>query len=423
MDKQVKSDILQRRISKQEEGDYITLPFLVPSSVEKVEIELRITDSEENVIDLGLESPDEIKGWSGGARKHVFICEDRATPGYIPGPITSGGWGVMLNAYRISIEGCQVEIDVQLHFKSWRWEKGDLHLHSNHSDGAYHLQELLAHVKEAGLSFLALTDHNTFSQNTSYPTEHDIAVIPGVELTTNHGHCNFYGVNQPFRDFRCSSQEGVASVIEEGRANHALVSCNHPHCDYCWWEWGIEQYDFKVIEIWNGYWREANKRTLDWWHNQLCEGKKIVAIGGSDKHGPHQLLRYGGPTTWIYTQALESDALVKGIENGTVSLASHPYAPFLDLVIEDTPMGGTKKGDELTDDSVLSCTIHGSIQGYLRIYSSDGLEVEEKVECQDKTYTFPVHKNSLFYRAELWGDDDQLQEVTPQSISNPVYIR
>src|SRR5699024_7449818 len=112
---------------------------------------------------------------------------------------------VLLGAYDISQKGCNVKLTIEFTEKSYRWLGGDLHLHSIHSDGTYTIEENIQNIKSHDLDFMALTDHNTVSQNVERPLNTDLTLIPGMELTTNKGHLNLLGVVDPIKDFRVNS--------------------------------------------------------------------------------------------------------------------------------------------------------------------------------------------------------------------------
>lgn len=66
----------------------------------------------------------------------------------------------------------------------------DLHFHSIHSDGKLSVPELAALIKNKGLKYCSLTDHDTITGTNELKKclrGCDIAVIPGVELTALHG--------------------------------------------------------------------------------------------------------------------------------------------------------------------------------------------------------------------------------------------
>ena len=67
----------------------------------------------------------------------------------------------------------------------------DLHIHTNFSDGTFSPAEVIRYAKEAGLSCVAICDHDSVSAIAPAIEEakkHSIEVIPGVELTVEmHG--------------------------------------------------------------------------------------------------------------------------------------------------------------------------------------------------------------------------------------------
>ena len=65
----------------------------------------------------------------------------------------------------------------------------DLHTHSTFSDGTDTPTELIKKAEQAGLSAIALTDHNSISGLTEFlnaAKESDVIVIPGIEFSTEH---------------------------------------------------------------------------------------------------------------------------------------------------------------------------------------------------------------------------------------------
>jgi 3',5'-nucleoside bisphosphate phosphatase len=64
--------------------------------------------------------------------------------------------------------------------------KADLHTHTNASDGALTPKELILKAKSKGLKTVSITDHDTikgYLQAVPYAAEHDIELLPGVEIT------------------------------------------------------------------------------------------------------------------------------------------------------------------------------------------------------------------------------------------------
>ena len=85
----------------------------------------------------------------------------------------------------------------------------DLHMHTTFSDGRLTPEELLAAAKTAGLSYMAITDHDTVEgisylyENGLYPCK-GIHIIPGIEFSAHHPtteiHILGYNVDIYYRD-------------------------------------------------------------------------------------------------------------------------------------------------------------------------------------------------------------------------------
>src|ERR1700744_153611 len=149
------------------------LPFDVPPGGQRI----RVTTSHsnfvggvaKNVLDQGIFGPAGydlgnaagFRGWSGGARDSFEISSNYATPGYLAGPIEPGTWGVALGPVGLSPWGmtwkehvtmargeplpeCEpaVALPPPRSVSGARWYRGDLHLHTVHSDGRRDLGEL-----------------------------------------------------------------------------------------------------------------------------------------------------------------------------------------------------------------------------------------------------------------------------------------
>ncbi len=141
----------------------------------------------------------------------------------------------------------------------------DLHLHTTHSDGSYSTREVMAFAKQAGLTALAITDHDIVEgipEATAIGEELGIEVIPGVEISSRLGeselHILGYFLNwtdpllaqrlQTLRDSRHLrnpkivqrlNELGVPITYEEVRALAGTESVGRPHIARLLMEKGI----------------------------------------------------------------------------------------------------------------------------------------------------------------------------------------
>jgi predicted metal-dependent phosphoesterase TrpH len=71
----------------------------------------------------------------------------------------------------------------------------DLHLHTTHSDGSFSTREVMAFAKQAGLTALAITDHDIvegIAEATAIGAELGIEVVPGVEISSRLGESELH---------------------------------------------------------------------------------------------------------------------------------------------------------------------------------------------------------------------------------------
>ena len=96
---------------------------------------------------------------------------------------------------------------------------GDLHTHTNFSDGSYSPEELVAAAKKIGLHYLSVTDHDTIDgirhlyENGLYPGR-GINIIPGVELSANHPVRDIHIVGYNIDIYNEALLEVIDKIIE-----------------------------------------------------------------------------------------------------------------------------------------------------------------------------------------------------------------
>lgn len=402
------------------EGGYLELPFDCPRDASTLHVAIEVHAAEGAVVDFGVLDPGGVRGWSGGTRREAVIGLAQATPGYRPGPLTEGRWAVLLGAYRIPDGGCEVTARVRYLDLQPRWLRGDLHVHTLHSDGADAPWQVAEAIAGLGLDFVALTDHNTATAAQSFPVREDVFAIPGMEWTTREGHCNLLGTARPLRDFRVASPAQALRRIEEARAEGAFVSVSHPFddsCKGCAWGWGLDL-PIDALEVWSGPWRPCNQAALAWWQGELAQGRRLPAIGGSDRHAPHPFVRYGMPTNWVLAGAPTADGVLAALRSGHVALSVDPEGPLLDL-----RCGPFMQGDLVSAGGPRLVELRATVRAgdRLRLYSERGLEREEVLDEPDLYLRFAAD-GRRFWRAELWRWFQEVRWELPAALSNPIYF-
>lgn len=104
----------------------------------------------------------------------------------------------------------------------------DLHLHTTHSDGSCTPTELIGLAHEAGVTTLAITDHDIMtgiSEARIAADQYEIEIIPGVEISSIMGNSELHilgyfldwqdaGLNERFKTLRDSRHRRNPQIIE-----------------------------------------------------------------------------------------------------------------------------------------------------------------------------------------------------------------
>ncbi|MEQ8221528.1 MAG: CehA/McbA family metallohydrolase [Candidatus Eremiobacterota bacterium] len=154
------------------------------------------------------------------------------------------------------------------------WYKGQLHCHTDNSDGKNDPEEVVEAYKEAGYNFIAITDHNFITPD---PLIEGITFISGVEETLKR-HLVAINVEKRYEgkdiqeclDFHFNDKSMIFIAHPEWRKRYIMCSKE------------VNSYNnFNFIEVFNtgiGYSAE------DPWDFLLSNGRKIFALATDDCH-------------------------------------------------------------------------------------------------------------------------------------------
>ena len=271
-------------IRPEQKGTCVDVNFPVAENTRSVTMQVEYPmEFPKCVIQPSLYGPNGLRGCCAVQKTGCTVSAEFASPGFCAAPIEAGQWRVALSVAAIQ-QATEVKVCVTTQPEAPAWYKADLHMHGRHSDGGYTEEETIELCRAAGLQVIALTDHNSVTQNVFQKTEEGILRIPGYEWTTRLGHCNFLGVERPVKDFAAAGPQQAVERLEEARENGALIILNHPGDRLGGWKVGTEGVPFDGYEVWNGPWRDTNDNSLALWQEMLAHGRKVPAVGGSDTH-------------------------------------------------------------------------------------------------------------------------------------------
>lgn len=470
--------VLTGQITRADHETYKELPFDVPPGVERLTVEFSYdTREQRTTIDLGLFDPERFRGWSGGDKASFTVGVIDATPSYLPGPIIPGRWTLLLGVPNIR-QGVTATYEARIRFgrveatqvsafsdaplqAGARWYRGDLHMHTCHSDGSVGRQSgegrspgPVFRTAEAaaakGIDFIAVTDHNAVSHHHSLrelqPHFDRLLMIPGVEITTFRGHAGVLGAIG-FVEFRLTSRHlpTVRDLQDRVARQHGLFVVNHPclpsneHCMGCGWTAeGTDWSRVDAIEVVNGGAVRAQGGKVEgpfngapFWEARLNEGWRIAAIGGSDNHrpdcDPKAHPEVGFPTTAVYAENLSERAILDGIRAGRV---------FIDLegvAGRTLELTATCEGAAAVMGEQLATPAGRAVAFTLRVRNAGGGRVDividgrhqaalagASVAGEDAVLTFPLPADGArhWVRADVRSTDGERTLL----IGNPIYL-
>jgi len=211
-----------------------------------------------------------------------------------------------------------------------KYFKGNLHGHSNHSDGALNPQEVVNKYKEIGYDFTCLSDHlwkdTKFAAETVLETKHlnqkDFITIPSAELHclgkkyVKDGLWHIVANGLPL-DFKCADEKETAPrLVQRAIEAGAFVTIAHPEwysltfdeCLSLSHAHGIEIYNHSChIEAQRGFGTAAADYLLQ-------ENNRIFLTATDDSH--FKMQDSGGGWVMVAADKLSESSILNALKNG-----------------------------------------------------------------------------------------------------------
>ena len=463
--------VLRRTVRFSDYHRILSLPFQVPPGTRRIRMKFAYSGQDQRTaLDFGLLGPSGFRGWSGGDKDGFTLSLSDATPSYLPGPIEPGTWTLLLGVPNIR-EHVASQFSAAVYFdRSSReevkdplltlqikpgpgWYRGDLHMHTAHSDGSCKSRTgqkvpcpLFLTVESAlarGLDFIAITDHNTQShydaERELQPYFDNILLMPGREITTYQGHANLFGTTD-FLDFRIGTREqpDINSMLRQVASLGAILSINHPaarsgeDCMGCGWTptTPVDYHLVQAVEAVNGRDAEGKASGVPFWQGLLNQGYRLTGIGGSDNHdadipvpGPGSI---GYPITVVQAANLSTPAILAGLRAGHVFIDTEGTS---DRLLEYSATSGAQSaamGDSLAlgRDANIQLSVHIThANGAHLVLIADGsplpLAESAAIKHDEQRTTFEIKGNNQRKWIRL---DVCTAEGHRLLIGNPIYL-
>jgi len=311
----------------------------------------------------------------------------------------------------------------------YHWIAGDLHQHSNYSDGLSDVQELMMANLASGLQFAFLSDHNTAlgldewrqGGGLVFASRNGVEAAAfhaygAMEVTTEFGHyqaigCDIMpaeeliGFTAEERKLDDSQKEvtvrsKIKGMVHSIHALNGIAQINHPFSPntmgFHWWE---DASLFDTMEIWNGmfvppdgryepaetaYQTQNYRSKLTWFDllNKIREGGKFIAATcGTDIH---DIKGY-----YVKNQVEQFDDALVDYKNVDASQGKYNGVPSIFICVEgdqnqDNVLKAIKNGNSFLSRGVLLfAAVDGKSFGETAALQTGSVNVDVELFCRD----------------------------------------
>ena len=284
------------------------------------------------------------------------------------------------------------------------WFKGNLHTHTNKSDGDSSPETVVDWYSNNKYDFLVLSDHNHLTILDSDQTK--LLLIPGEEITLNLPytiHVNAIGIKKviepTIRPTKVKTlQANIDNIINSG----GLAEINHPN-----FRWALNEKDLvqirgaHFIEVFNGNYNTHNyggggkKSVEEMWDEMLSKKIKIWGVAVDDSHhfkeefAPH---RHNPGRGWVevFSKDLSEKNILDSMRNGNFYFSNG--VKFKNIMFNKEKIEISISGDYFNKG--LSNSLVTDSKYTTQLISNDGEIIEE---VDGKTVKFNLIKNTQKY--------------------------
>ncbi|MEE9555754.1 MAG: hypothetical protein V3V76_00725 [Candidatus Adiutricales bacterium] len=208
---------------------------------------------------------------------------------------------------------------------SGRWFKGNLHMHTDRSDGGFSPLDAATFYAERGYDFISITDHRRPFNEVEMEEKLPLLVLDGIELDGVDENDSFYHVICVGGVHGITPNMTLLEALEKARSQGSILIWGHPHWSGNTVKDGM-RHGFHGLEIFNYSCEVALGKGSGAFHwDWLLEYQPdLLGFATDDNHYvdgyPPQV---GG---WIMVNApdLSSEAILNSIRKGNFYSSSGP---------------------------------------------------------------------------------------------------
>ena len=283
------------------------------------------------------------------------------------------------------------------------WFKGNLHTHTNKSDGDSSPETVVDWYSNNKYDFLVLSDHNHLTILDSDQTK--LLLIPGEEITLNLPytiHVNAIGIKKVIEPtIRPTKVKTLQANIDNIISSGGLAEINHPN-----FRWALNEKDLvqirgaHFIEVFNGNYNTHNyggggkKSVEEMWDEMLSKKIKIWGVAVDDSHhfkeefAPH---RHNPGRGWVevFSKDLSEKNILDSMRNGNFYFSNG--VKFKNISFNKEKIELSISGDYFNKG--LSNSLVTDSKYTTQLISNDGEIIEE---VDGKSVRFNLIKNTQY---------------------------
>lgn len=249
-----------------------------------------------------------------------------------------------------------MNVTIKGYSEGGNWYKGNLHCHTTDSDGKLTPSEVVELYRSAGYDFLAISDHNIFSDYRKQFDDETFIILPAMEASAAlfedesrknlrkvhhiHGilgseemqkqaekelfsHLQRYPEREYFGNWDGAA---VAQILQDDlKAHGCLTIYNHPVWSRVWEEEFIYTKGLTALEIYN--YGTVNESATGFdslrWDVMLRDGVRIFATASDDNHNREVPDSFGG-FIMVKAEKLSHENIIQAILAGNYYSSSGP---------------------------------------------------------------------------------------------------
>lgn len=272
-----------------------------------------------------------------------------------------------------------------------QWYKGNLHTHTQFSDGKLSLEDVIRFYKNNGYHFLAITDHNRITDIAQHQSK-ELLLIPSIEWNTDKTELgttyHLLGINimpDTILPENIDTIE-VQTVIDFLRGRGAEVFLNHPYWSGLTIDNTKKLNNYLGIEVFNFNCQVGIGKGLAsvHWDDLLARNKQCFAIATDDAH--FLLPDAGGAWIMLKANNLTKTEIMNSLRTGKFYATT---GPEIQNIVMDGNIIKVFCSPVVTINFISNIYHGGTVSSDKKEFNSaefklSGNEIYIRVECIDK---------------------------------------